>query len=68
MTHQRVIEVWKQVEVSLCSTVDPLNELFSIIYKGRYGKEYMDIIGKLLSVQEDLALIEMRETAERGDA
>jgi len=66
MTQPRIVELWKQIETILSSTVDPLEEL-DRLYNYKYKHEIIAIMQKLLSVQEDLALIDMQETFKRGE-
>ncbi len=62
MTHQRIVEIWKQLEAIDNSKVPLYNELFDVLYGGRYQNEYIGIIEGHLEMQQKLVLIDMQET------
>lgn len=62
MTHQRIIEIWKQLEAIDNAKVPLYNELFDVLYNGRYQEKYVSILQRHLEMQEELVLIDMQET------
>jgi hypothetical protein len=64
MTHQRIVEIWKQLEAIDNSKVPLYNELFDVLYKGKYQDVYVGILQRHLEDQEKLVLIDMQETFE----
>lgn len=62
MTQQRIIEIWKELEAIDNSKVPLYNELFDVLYGGRYQEKYVSILQRHLEIQEELVLIDMQET------
>lgn len=62
MTHQRIVEIWKELEAIDNAKVPLYNELFDMLYGGKYQDVYVGILQKHLDMQQELVLIAMQET------